>query len=94
MNVYVFPEYLLGEDILVAPILKRGAVRRNIYLPKGYWRDENHPNVIYKGRRWLRNYYADLSTLPYFTRVHKPSVSANQEDSITSEYEYETVFES
>ena len=27
-------EYLLGRDILVAPVLKKGAVSRNVYLPK------------------------------------------------------------
>ncbi len=27
-------EYLLGRDILVAPVLKQGAVSRNVYLPK------------------------------------------------------------
>lgn len=63
-------EYLLGEDILVAPILEQGATSRDIYLPKGRWRDEANPHhPVYKGRRWLRNYKADLATLPYFTRA-------------------------
>uniref|UniRef100_A0A1B6CDQ5 Glycoside hydrolase family 31 N-terminal domain-containing protein n=1 Tax=Clastoptera arizonana TaxID=38151 RepID=A0A1B6CDQ5_9HEMI len=63
-------EYLLGEDILVAPVIEEGATQRDIYLPKGKWRDESKPqHKVYKGRKWLRNYKADLSTLPYFTRV-------------------------
>lgn len=30
-------EYLLGPDILVAPILRRGARRRRVFLPEGGW---------------------------------------------------------
>ncbi len=30
-------EYLLGRDILVAPILKKGAVSRRVYLPRDEW---------------------------------------------------------
>ena len=30
-------EYLLGRDILVAPVLKEGAVSRTVYLPKDNW---------------------------------------------------------
>lgn len=30
-------EYLLGRDILVAPVLKKGAVRRQVYLPDDNW---------------------------------------------------------
>jgi alpha-glucosidase len=30
-------EYLLGRDILVAPVLKKGAVRRDVYLPDDKW---------------------------------------------------------
>ncbi|XP_075235665.1 myogenesis-regulating glycosidase-like [Lycorma delicatula] len=81
----IYSEFLLGEDILVAPILAKGTTRRDIYLPKGYWRDENNPSKIYKGRRWLRNYYADLSTLPYFTRVkHSNTNYFSNEDSVNN----------
>lgn len=30
-------EYLLGRDILVAPVLKQGAAARNVYLPNDEW---------------------------------------------------------
>ena len=30
-------EYLLGRDILVAPVLKKGAVKRQVYLPDDRW---------------------------------------------------------
>ena len=30
-------EYLLGREILVAPVLKQGARTRNVYLPRDKW---------------------------------------------------------
>lgn len=32
-------EYLLGDRILVAPVLDEGAVSRDVYLPPGQWTD-------------------------------------------------------
>lgn len=63
-------EFLLGDDILIAPVLDEGATARDIYLPAGNWRDEAdpaHPEIT--GPVWLNAYPADLFTLPYFTRV-------------------------
>ncbi|XP_049839040.1 myogenesis-regulating glycosidase-like [Schistocerca gregaria] len=63
-------EFLLGEGLLVAPVLDEGAVARDVYLPAGAWRDEadpEHPTV--RGPRWLYDYSAPLATLPYFTRI-------------------------
>jgi len=63
-------EFLLGENILVAPVLVEGATSRHIYLPKGMWRDENHPeSPLISGRTWLIDYPASLEVLPWFTRV-------------------------
>ncbi|XP_035718543.1 myogenesis-regulating glycosidase-like isoform X2 [Vespa mandarinia] len=61
-------EYLLGEEILVAPVIEEGAVSRDIYLPKGLWKDASD-NVTYIGPGWIRNYDAPLDKLPYFYRV-------------------------
>ncbi len=33
----VTDQFLLGEDILVAPILEKGAVSREVYVPEGIW---------------------------------------------------------
>nr|XP_050851584.1 myogenesis-regulating glycosidase isoform X2 [Vespula vulgaris] len=61
-------EYLLGEEILVAPVIEEGAVSRDIYLPKGLWKDASDNNT-YVGPGWVRNYDAPLDKLPYFYRV-------------------------
>ncbi|XP_055697858.1 myogenesis-regulating glycosidase-like [Phlebotomus papatasi] len=60
--------FLLGEDILAAPVVKQGQRFRNIYLPVGRWQDGNNGS-IYQGPRWLDNYPAPLSILPYFIRL-------------------------
>lgn len=62
-------EYLLGEEILVAPILEKGSIERDIYLPRGEWKDGNNENILYKGPLWIRKYPADLSTLPFFIKI-------------------------
>nr|ADC97876.1 glycoside hydrolase family 31 [Chrysomela tremula] len=59
-------EFLLGDEILVAPVLVEGATSRKVYLPKSTWRDGND-NTIYQGPISL-DYQADISTLPYFIR--------------------------
>ncbi|XP_063215591.1 myogenesis-regulating glycosidase-like isoform X2 [Bacillus rossius redtenbacheri] len=62
-------EFLLGEEILVAPVLVQGATSRDVYLPQGSWREGLHPaNKLIQGRAWLRNYTAALDELPYFIR--------------------------
>uniref|UniRef100_A0A1B6HX93 Glycoside hydrolase family 31 N-terminal domain-containing protein n=2 Tax=Homalodisca liturata TaxID=320908 RepID=A0A1B6HX93_9HEMI len=67
----VWSEYMLGNNLLVAPVVEEGAVSRDIYLPKGKWRDEVYQQKIYHGPKWLKDYPAPLDTLPYFTRVGK-----------------------
>ena len=71
MKLTYFPsEFLLGDKVLVAPILDEGANTRDIYLPRGTWRDEVDPNhEEHEGPKWLRGYAADLFTLPYFTKL-------------------------
>ena len=69
MVIYYFLEFMLGDDILVAPVLTQGAVTRDIYLPRGRWVDEAAPSKpIRAGPIWIRNYQAPIDVLPYFTR--------------------------
>ncbi|XP_044748469.1 myogenesis-regulating glycosidase isoform X2 [Coccinella septempunctata] len=63
-------EFLLGEKILIAPVLEKGAKSRDVYLPKGIWRDGNN-YTLYEGRRTLRRYAAPINILPYFIRIHE-----------------------
>lgn len=67
MFFFTISEFLLGEDILVAPVLVEGMVSRDIYLPRGVWIDQNG-GESHTGPIWLNDYPANLSVLPYFIR--------------------------
>lgn len=70
----VSDQYLLGEHMIVAPVLEANQRNRFVYLPKGYWRDcTTYPTVTQvEGPRWL--YYPDvpLDQLPYFVNIYAP----------------------
>ncbi|KAI8433920.1 hypothetical protein MSG28_012092 [Choristoneura fumiferana] len=61
-------EYLLGEDIIVAPVLVENATTRDIYLPEGEWLAKGLSTEAYTGPIWLLDYPAPLDELPYFVR--------------------------
>jgi myogenesis-regulating glycosidase len=64
----VMDEFMVGDAVLVAPVLVQGQVRRDIYLPAGEWREYKTGKVL-EGGRWVRDYAAPLNTLPIFVDV-------------------------
>jgi alpha-glucosidase/alpha-D-xyloside xylohydrolase len=60
-------EYLWGRDILVAPVVEKGANSRRLYLPAGTWYDW-WTNERLTGGRWI-NCPVDLTTLPLYVRA-------------------------
>jgi alpha-glucosidase (family GH31 glycosyl hydrolase) len=60
-------EYLYGSELLVAPVLEKGARDRDVYLPAGRWLDYRTKDVVYAGGRRLR-VPAPLSSIPVFVR--------------------------
>ncbi|XP_013782303.2 uncharacterized family 31 glucosidase KIAA1161-like [Limulus polyphemus] len=65
-------QFSIGEEILVAPVLEEGKRNRDIYLPRGWWRDEVLGH-IHRGGKWLHNYSVPLDKVAYFSRTEKPS---------------------
>lgn len=59
-------QFLLGDDLLVAPVVEKGKVERQVYLPKGTWVDQNGKQ--HKGPARI-NVAAPLEVLPYFKLV-------------------------
>ena len=62
-------EFLLGDQVLAAPVMEEGAVTRDVYLPSGTWRDGNNMEAeSVTGPTWIRDYEAPLFVLPYFVK--------------------------
>ncbi|NXT81413.1 SP15 protein, partial [Zapornia atra] len=62
-------EFLIGDEVLVAPITEKGQTWRDIYLPgEGHlWMDTNTAHV-FDGGTTLRNYSASLAEVPVFIK--------------------------
>jgi alpha-glucosidase len=60
-------EWLLGPDVLVAPVVADGARSRTVYFPAGCWRAAAAGGRRYHGARYA-DVPAPLARLPYFTR--------------------------
>ena len=64
----VWDEYLLGDALLVAPVVEPGLTRRTVYLPNGpaAWYDFHTGEKLEAGRE--HTVAAPLATLPLFAR--------------------------
>ncbi|KAM9807884.1 SITS-binding protein [Neosynchiropus ocellatus] len=62
-------QFLIGDEMLVAPVLERGAVRRDIYLPDGgfQWQDSRDAQV-FDGGTFLQDYPVELGEVAVFLR--------------------------
>jgi alpha-glucosidase (family GH31 glycosyl hydrolase) len=61
-------QFLVGDELLVAPVVYSCQRERNIYLPPGYWQDY-WSEEIHEGPTNLEEYPAPLDILPIFKRV-------------------------
>lgn len=59
-------EYTWGRDILVAPVVEKGATSRSVYLPRGNWYDFWTEERISGGKEITRD--VDLATMPLYVR--------------------------
>ncbi|MCM1504073.1 MAG: DUF5110 domain-containing protein [Muribaculum sp.] len=64
----VSDQYLWGNEVMVAPVMQKGAVSRSVIIPAGEWIDYNNPEVSYQGIDTI-SYDAPLSVLPLFVRA-------------------------
>jgi hypothetical protein len=60
-------QFLWGRDILVAPVVEKGATNRRLYLPKGTWFDFWTEQSFAGGREIDRA--VDLETMPLYVRA-------------------------
>ena len=60
-------EYLWGGNLLVAPVVEKGATTREVYLPRGAWYDFWTGERLDGGREITRA--IDLETIPLYVRA-------------------------
>ncbi len=60
-------QFLWGRDILVSPVVERGATSRRLYLPRGSWFDFWTEEKLQGGREIDRT--VDLETMPLHVRA-------------------------
>jgi len=59
-------QFVLGDDVIVAPVVEKGVRARSVVLPEGRWKAEN--GIVYTGGTAVR-IEVPLERLPYFTRI-------------------------
>ncbi|NEU08527.1 DUF4968 domain-containing protein [Flavihumibacter sp. R14] len=60
-------QFLFGKELLVAPVVEKGATTKKVYLPEGDWIDFNDGKTSYKGGQWITA-AAPLNVIPLFVR--------------------------
>ncbi|XP_010731064.3 SITS-binding protein [Larimichthys crocea] len=69
MTFTINDQFLIGDEVLVAPVVEKGAVQRDIYLPDGgfQWQDSQNAQV-YDGGTFLQDYPVPLEEVAIFLR--------------------------
>ncbi len=65
-------QFMLGDDILVAPVVQSGARRRSVVFPPGEWRGDDGTTVAGPATREIA---APLERLPWFRLAGGPSTA-------------------
>jgi alpha-glucosidase (family GH31 glycosyl hydrolase) len=65
----VSDQFTIGGQIMVAPILQPNSTERDIYLPKGKWKDELYGTTT-KGEKWLHRYPVREHQIAFFTKMY------------------------
>lgn len=70
-NVYqIGDEYLFGPDLMIAPVIEKGAVSRKVYFPKGAAWENAYTHETYPAGTW-QTIDAPLGVIPVFYRDGK-----------------------
>jgi alpha-glucosidase len=60
-------QFMLGDSILVAPVLEKGVFKRKVILPQGKWKGDD--GKIVRGNNTIE-IDTPIERIPYFTRVN------------------------
>ncbi len=78
-------EYLWGSEVLVAPVMHKGATSRSVTFPQGTWIDYSDPTKHYAGGSTIE-YDAPLDKLPLFVRAGAFIPQADYKMKSTADY--------
>ena len=59
-------QFMMGDDLLVAPVVEKGATSRTVILPPGRWKADD--DQIYEGSASI-TISAPIDRLPYFEKL-------------------------
>ncbi|MBR4257540.1 MAG: glycoside hydrolase, partial [Kiritimatiellae bacterium] len=59
-------EFMMGDDLLVAPVMEKGAISRKVILPPGKWKADD--GQVYDGPMTI-DVATPLERLPYFEKL-------------------------
>jgi alpha-glucosidase (family GH31 glycosyl hydrolase) len=62
-------QYMIGNDLIAAPVIQESAVSRDIYLPAGSWKNYWDKKEVFEGPIQLKDFPAPIDVLPLFERV-------------------------
>ena len=65
---HIKDQFMLGDEVLVAPVLKKGKRERIVQFPKGKWKDASGKTIKGPKKKMVK---AKLDELPYFIKVSK-----------------------
>jgi alpha-glucosidase (family GH31 glycosyl hydrolase) len=82
-------EYMLGNEILVAPVYEKGETSRQVYLPEGKWINYWSGEIIEGGNNY--NTATPINQIPLFIRMgsvipmrnYSPSIEKGTNDTLT-----------
>lgn len=60
-------QFLFGKELLVAPVVEKDAVTKDVYLPEGEWINYNDGKTAYRGSQWI-TVDAPLNVIPLFVK--------------------------
>jgi len=60
-------QFMFGKELLVAPVVERGTITKDVYLPEGEWLNFNDGKTVYRGGKWL-TVDAPLNVIPLFVK--------------------------
>jgi len=65
--ITVNDQFLIGDDVMVAPVIVQGQRKREVYFPEGTWTGCNYPNKRYHQQSHVQ-FSVNLTTVLWFER--------------------------